>query len=360
MGFFDSLLDGIGSVGGWLGNNAGNLLNAANAIAQAAGTFGLDEEALGEDSNIYPKMFSDMNIAQSNLYTFVQTVAKPPTSWKRPKSAPRSLSAFQAGLGGPFDMTGLWMNPGTVAAGMAPANVNSDIRKFLATNNLPLVLNDSLGNPMDVAQEIAQQMFATSQTTGPVTSTSFPNVLVHIDTPDYQIQGAHCYYSVPLGTDESTNGAWHAYLRLYKNSTTAFEQQRAVRAKQLTLKTKPMTFPPGSFVNTTIVTATWSGLTWSNDEIRTIMSNAANAMAAITSGGVQVYQLQGPWMASAGTTYNYTWVTALTLGSHDVLTTFTNEVNTAMNNATPSSAQQVPTGPSIEITYMQSGVMPSS
>jgi len=356
MGFYDSLLDGTRSIGGWLGENVGNLQDAANAIASAAG----DENSLPDDNNIYPKMFLDLNGAESNLYFYVQTVALPPTSSKTAETSHTSSSAFQPAPEGPFDMTGLWTNPGFVASGMmAPSNVNSDLRKFLTINNLPLVLTDHNGKPMDVAQEIGKQMFAAPKDQNPADGISFPTMIVKIDVPEYQIQGAHCYYSIPLGIDDSPDGAWHVYLRLYTMSTPTFEQQRAAKAKEFRLKSNGLTFPPGSFVNTTVVSATWTGLTWLNDDITAIMSNAANAMASITSGGEAVYQLQGPWMAAAGDLFIYTWVTALTVGSHDVLTTFTNEVNTAIQNVT-GGGQPVPIGPAFEITFRQSSVVPTS
>jgi len=132
MGLFDSLLDGTKSIGGWLGKNVGNFQNAANAIASAAETFTLDEKSLPDDNNIYPEVFSDLNGAENNLYSYVQTVAVPPTSWKRAETAHNSSSAFQPVPGGPFDMTGLWTNPGFVASGIAPSNVNSDLRSSLS------------------------------------------------------------------------------------------------------------------------------------------------------------------------------------------------------------------------------------
>jgi len=361
MGFFDSILDGISSVGGWLGDNAGNLLNVANAIAKVAGTAALDEESLDDDSNIYPRIFADLPLAQTNMYNYIATIAPIPKNWTKTETAHAFRSPYDPGLGGPYDMTGLWMNPGEDPSGMAPASVLSDIRKFLAANKIPLVLsggNSENGETIDVAQQLAAQMFTATSGQSPADGTTFPSVPISIDTPQYQISGAHCYYSIPLGTNGSPNGAWHAYLRLYKNSTTSFEQERVARARGLRLKSNGLTFPPNTWVNTTIVSATWPGLTWQNDEVSTIMSNAANAMAAITSGGEPVYQLQGSWMGAVGTVYKYTWVTDLTVGSHSVLSAFTGAIGDAL--PTVSSTELAPSGPAIEMVFQQSGVVPPS
>ena len=61
MGIFDSILGGIADVGDWIGNNAGNILNAANAVVKATGGAGLDKQAMeANGDDIMPQLYQNL------------------------------------------------------------------------------------------------------------------------------------------------------------------------------------------------------------------------------------------------------------------------------------------------------------
>ncbi|KAF2195839.1 hypothetical protein K469DRAFT_758820 [Zopfia rhizophila CBS 207.26] len=351
MGIFDSILGGIADVGDWIGNNAGNILNAANAVAKAAGGAVLDKQAMeANGDDIMPQLYQNLGSAAGQLETFIQTAVPPPN--------PGNL---EASIGGPFDLTGLWKNPSIVGTGDAPAEVVSDLRNFLTLNKLPLTISSG-EETLDVANQIGQQMFAmaTVKTSKDGTPT-FPFTAIKVGDPnDIRITGGHCYYSIPVSND-SADAAWQAHLRLYSLSGSAFKEARAARKRSLAVKSRRLVITPGTFVNTTTVQAEWNAMTWT-ENADAIMSTAVNAMSAMTDGnGNPIYQLQTPPISTTGPVYRYMWVTSLSVGAHEALATFSTQIiNTIKAGGAPASAASLPAGPQVKITYMNSGNPPSN
>jgi hypothetical protein len=247
MGWFDSIIDGIGSAVNWAVSNSGAISGIVNAVSTVAGLLAAAsiDNANGADIDESDDLFVAFNRANQYLVHTASSMLVPP---KLPNTRTVQLSGLWTGAS-PLD-----------SAGNPSPEMYKDIAKFLVQNDIPL----ELSGPGDVALRIGQAIFADNAVPPPSPSSSpalprgadgppsyiyTPNVNLANDDNTCAITGIHAYYAVPLGKT-GTDNAWHGALQLSLGTTSDFDQQYQAYKKDLRL----IKSPEGSAYDVWVVT----------------------------------------------------------------------------------------------------------
>lgn len=305
MKFWDSILHTVEDSTGWLANNAGSILNAANAIATVAGAAKF-EETVDDDGTNFVHTLCDQTESAAN-----KVVAYTAASYPPPTPAPGDT------ISGPYDLTGVWPNIAALANGEASAAVISDVNKFLNKNLLPTFIGTGV-DEADIGQSLARQMITPPSGSDPTFLNPVPLVFDALASHGIKITGFHGYYTIPLGTGDT---AWHANTRLYVETNSRFDKKWAERKKSWALNRRPPLQDDQPYSATT-VKAVWTSSVGATD----VMTAAVNKMTSTS-----VYVLESS--SVDGVNFVYQFRTTIGIGPNAVLTEFNTQISSALKAA---------------------------
>ena len=235
MGWFDSIIGGIGSAVDWALSNSGGIGDMISTVGKVAGIWSLENGDVGSSATRKDNLFDSYRAAEKVLKKKAQNAAEEETA--RASSDPAHVWART------FDETisGLWTNPAATETGDAPEEMYHDVAKFLAENGFAKTIEGRKGATIDVAQNIGRVIFANSPADPKLMDVhANANDLIQV-TPftiqnkdrSCEITGAHACYAVPLGKS-ATENAWHGALHVQQRANNDFMQQ--YRAQEYTLQ----------------------------------------------------------------------------------------------------------------------------
>lgn len=326
MGFWDSILSTAEDVTGWVSNNAGSILNAANAIAKVAGAASFAETVDDDGTTFVNTLCAHTDSATAKVVNYTATTYPAPTP------APGDT------ISGPYDLTGVWPNIAALANGQASAAVASDVNKFLNKKLLPTSIGKG-ASEADIGKALAAQMITPPATNDP-TSTFFSPPTLTVDALNdhgIKITGCHGYYNIPLSTGDT---AWHANTRLYVETKSDFAEKWAARKKNWVLNRR-QPLQDGQPFNETTVKAVWTSSVGSTD----VMAAAVNKMPS-------TYVLEPPASVD-GINFTYQFQTTTDIGQGGVLAEFNTQISAALIAAGLSTTSM----PTTQVTQ-QSTVIP--
>ena len=244
MGFFDSLIGGIHDAASWLHDHAGTIENVVGTVAKVAGSVLLGGEQDGQISDQSP----------FDMTTFVPLLQK--ASKVLEKASEETTLALGSGLkAGETDtepanetvsttyqtFPGLWAQPTTLDSdGRPPLSMTRDISQMVGLCGFPQSIQGPDGQALDVPGTIGKIIFANAPKSPlsieadgeePFTTSTFT---IRSKRGDMSIQGAHSYYTIPLGTS-AINNAWHGVLHL---KTTMTESAANAHRRQVLATSK--------------------------------------------------------------------------------------------------------------------------
>lgn len=231
MGFFDSIIDGVKSAGGWALDHAGDIANVVGTVAKVAGAVALFQVDAGttDDSNTHLKdFFSNFRLASDKLT----------------ETAKNALDGQATAPDGPTEkstesttnedsITGIWKHPAPLSEGQPPLDMYQDLSKWLALLGVPASQN------VDVAAAAAQAIFFE-----PDKASSGDEALIRTlefaytdPSGGWRLNIAHAYYPLPLGVSKE-DYCWHScvYGRLAQSQPRA-TSTATVSATRLALAT---------------------------------------------------------------------------------------------------------------------------
>lgn len=324
MAFWDSILHTVEDATGWLANNAGSILNAANAIATVAGAATFEETVDDDGTNFVHTLCANTESAAAKVVAYTETKYPAPTP-----TAPGNI------VSGPYDLTGLWPNTVALANGEASPAVVSDVNKFLNKKLLPTCIGTGAAET-DIGQALAGQMI-TPPTSNDSTFASPPTLEVDaMADHGIKITGCHGYYTVPLGSGDT---AWHANTRLYVETNGSFHEKWAKRKKSWALN-RQLRLQDGQPYNATTVKAVWTSSVGATD----IMTAAIKNMPG-------VYVLESPSSVD-GINFTYQFQTTTDIGQGGVLTEFNTQISSALKAAGLSVSSMPTTGVTQQSTHI--------
>lgn len=192
MSPYQSLLTEPADIGQFVHKNAEDVGNAATAIGTAANSE-----------------------AKKTVPDLVQNVDKAAADLKDKVDGDPDFQKAKESSSGPHDLAAFWPKPPTEGNPKVPSAFSNDINKFLAHNGLPTTLGKE-HNPIDVGEQIAQQIFSPVEKTVKKDEQTLKKLFeVKNEETGEVIKGGHLYYKVPLGKDGGDD-AWHSHLRVFK------------------------------------------------------------------------------------------------------------------------------------------------
>jgi hypothetical protein len=324
MTFWDSILHTAEDVTGFIGNHAGSILNAANAIATVAGAAKFEETVDDDGTNFVNTICENTDSAAKKVVAYTA------------KTYPEPVPATGNIVSGPYDLTGLWPNIVAQQNGEAPSAVAADVNKFLNKNLLPTSLGTGTAET-DIGKSLANQMITLPDSSDPTFSSLGPLVVDAMADYGIKITGLHGYYPVPLGTGDT---AWHANTRLYvETHEPTFHKKWAERKKSWALTRRPR-LDDGQPYNQTTVKAVWASTKGSSDVMKAAVANMPSNYVLV------------PPSVSDGLTFTYQFQTTTDIGSGGVLTEFNTQITAALTAAGFSLTSMPQTWVTQQSTYI--------
>ncbi|KAK4171388.1 hypothetical protein QBC36DRAFT_382600 [Triangularia setosa] len=241
MGWWNSIVDGVGSAVNWIKSNSGTIGAAASVIAKIAGAVAQD------DDDPVAQLFPNFTKAAQKL----NELAKGGANAKLKEvlnSIPEysmndrmvNLQTAEATL--LADSTFLWLDPAPLNRdGQPNKGLVQDIGKMLAQSSFSTVLTSSGegkrkgSRSLDVALAIGQAIFA-NMGTGAEQANDDGIVLapfdISYDDVGCRITGCHAYYQIPLG-QTGANSAWHAALAMSQTTTENYRKYEFARTRDV-------------------------------------------------------------------------------------------------------------------------------
>lgn len=245
MGWFDSIVQGIGAGVNWVKENSGTIGQAASAISSIAGLVLLDND------DPTAKIFPNFAAAAAKLAEKAQRGAlekRDDVIAGLPEYIRNDPTLQVTADEDPAGSTFLWLDPAPLDPADQPnKGLVQDIGKLLTEKSLPTVLpgkNDKANTLdfglFDVALSIGQAIFSNLGGAGKASDDGISSIKFKVPSGDGSctITGCHAYYQIPLG-QSGPNVAWHAGLVIHKITTKAYRDFESARTKALSF-TQPV------------------------------------------------------------------------------------------------------------------------
>lgn len=224
MGFWDSLVEGAKSAGGWVLDHSGDIASAVGTVAKIAGAFAFTADEEIDHATHLEEFHTNFKTASLKLQKAARDAAGDATA-----SAQRTLSAdFAASNQVRDSVTGVWKNPAPLLDDGTPAvPMYQDLSKWISALGVPA--NDTL----DTAFYVGQALFADTNNAlkaktmaegGDFQVTKFP----YTDpNGKWTLDCGHAFYPLPLGA-ASTDNSWHSCIYgIYHPSNAHLEAKRS-------------------------------------------------------------------------------------------------------------------------------------
>ncbi|KAK0671623.1 hypothetical protein QBC41DRAFT_269908 [Cercophora samala] len=243
MGWWGSIISGVGAAVDWVKSNSGTIEKAVSVIAKVAGAIADDHD------DPVAQLFPNFTKAAQKLKEKAQEGAEMklkevkaglPDRIKNDKTRRTEAATDLA------DSTFLWVDPAPLnQAGQPNKGLVQDIGKMLAQSSFPTVLKTGNGKEkgkqsdsglLDVALSIGEAIFANMGTESEHADDD--GIVVSpfsISSADgcCTISGCHAYYPIPLG-QTGANSAWHAAMAMHKTTTEPHRFNEFANTRALT------------------------------------------------------------------------------------------------------------------------------
>lgn len=297
MSWFDSLLDGLGSVVNWTMAHSGEIGSVVNAVGTVASLLAAAEETVDDTdpTDLFPSF--------KKAGDYLETVAA-----SEVPSAPISAGTNTR----KYSIQGIWKSAAPLDASQNPSpEMYHDVANILAQNNIPEAFVGAKGYQTDVSKDIAQAIFADNPSPPPP-PTSDSRLSKSNKRPSYiaapkfkfsnndascVISGAHAYYAIPMGK-AATENIWHGALQIEVTSTPDFDQRYIRKKRNFRYQTQQL----ATADNVWLVTCqmTWNSVSLAQEVfplLKTKLSSEYpnyNVVFDNLSGLIQTMKIQAP------------------------------------------------------------------
>ncbi|KAL4878032.1 hypothetical protein BJY04DRAFT_221602 [Aspergillus karnatakaensis] len=229
-------------------SHSGEISSIINAVGTVASLAAAGDQAIDTAKNAAsnganePDLFASFKTAGNYLETLAASASP-----KTPTSADANTRKYF--------LVGIWKSAAPLDKAQNPSpDMYHDIANILAENNIPQSFIGSKGLYTDVAQDIAQAIFADNPPPPPPPASDARLLTNAGQLPDYivapqfsvsnndascVISGAHAYYAIPLGK-AATENIWHGALQLAVTTTKDFDQRHAQQNQQYRFRAQPV------------------------------------------------------------------------------------------------------------------------
>ncbi|KAK6534734.1 hypothetical protein TWF281_006035 [Arthrobotrys megalospora] len=216
MGWFDSLVNGVGDAVRFIERNSGTIGKAVEVIGEVSRLSGLEfPELLEHPKNEFQALLTTEDPDLNELYQAADRYLNAKAEKQRPVIPAAMTLLHDAGDGvtkKTRSISGVWKMPESLEKSGNPLiPLYHDLARFLGQSCFPLTLQTKNGIE-DVAHLIAQAIFVNNgddHPEGPQTAT------FEIASPDGTIylSGCRAYYEIPMG-EVAKSSSWHSAINM--------------------------------------------------------------------------------------------------------------------------------------------------
>ncbi|KAK1147985.1 hypothetical protein N8T08_000501 [Aspergillus melleus] len=235
MGWFNSIVRGVGSAVNWAMSNAGDIAGLIKSVKKVSMLYIPKDASEETETSVTSRdYFKEFERAERVLQTRAENMVKAKKvkhDWDPPRGSPRTTDA---------SLCGLWTSPSVFSSTSKEVpEMYRDLVKFFAESGVPALITIG-GNKVDVAERVSQAIFPYSpEPPSQITSFDaddeehFPQygIALRDDDRSWQLFVGHAYYAIPMGRS-GKDRIWHGAVHLRFIASDDVRQEHAAEMEE--------------------------------------------------------------------------------------------------------------------------------